>query len=341
MSESVGYRPVHEEDLRALGRVQGEAVRWLVAREGREPSRSNVSDEPSPLARHLLRTGRDLWWLAEADGRPVGFSAGIVRGGLWVLSSLFAHPDVHGRGIGQELLRRCFAAGRARGARVSAIVSSSHASAQSLYVRLGLVPRFPLFILRGPVGGLLALPEPSAAEEHPTARDEWERKLSDLDETVWGRRREIDHHYWLSEPSITCRALQGDAPGLLGYVYFTPDYIGPLAARTRRAQLHLLRLAGKALAEAAPEAILVRVPGVNGTVLKALLNHHFRIDHINLVMTSRPFGHFDRYLPSGGVLLKGCPRLRSSFTIVAWLPWAACSEVPVWRERRAIRSIEA
>jgi len=302
--DGLSYRPVREEDLPALARVQSEAARWLASTQGRDPAAIPMRSEPSPLARHRLRADPDLWWLAELDGRPVGYSSGVVRGDLWVLSSLFVHPDAQARGIGQELLRRCFVAGRARGARVRAIVSSSHASAQSLYIRLGLVPRFPLFILQGPVEGLAALPNaPAAAVRRPAARGGWIRKLSDLDEAIWGRSREVDHRYWLSEPTMACVALEDGVSGLIAYVYFGPDFIGPLAARTRRAQLQLLRLAGEAQLEAGAESVRVHVPGVNGTVLKALMERRFQIDHVNLVMTSRPFGRFDRYLPSGGVLI--------------------------------------
>ena len=120
---------------------------------------------------------------------------------------------------------------------------------------------------------------------------------------VPGARREIDHQFWLGEPYVDCRALQGEDGALLGYVFFTPDHIGPLAARTRRAQLQLLRLAGQAQMEAGSETVRLQVPGINGTVLKALLDRRFRIDHVNLVMTSLPFGRFDRYLPSGGMML--------------------------------------
>ena len=166
-----------------------------------------------------------------------------------------------------------------------------------------MVPRFPLFILQGPAEGLAALPELPVAVRRPAARGNWQRKLSDLDELVWGRRRDIDHRFWLREPTSACRALEDGQGRLIAYVYFWPDFIGPLAARTPRLQLQLLRLAGETQVEAEPEAVRLQVPGMNATVLRALLEQGFRIDHVNLIMTSRSFGRFDRYLPSGGVLL--------------------------------------
>ena len=305
--DGVTYRLIREGDLGALGLVQGEAARWLAAHEGRDPAAIPLSDEPSPparrLLRHLLAGSSDLCWLAEVENRPVGFGTGIVRGDLWLLSNLFVHPDVHDRGIGQELLRRCFVAGRDRGSSIAAVISSSHASAQSLYIRLGMVPRVPLFILRGPPEGLASLRQPRARTKRPRANKHELGRLGDLDRWVWGRRRDIDHQFWWRDSYIDCRILQDDDGKLLGYVYFGPDYVGPLAARTRRAQLVLLRVAGEAQMEANSESVLIRVPGVNVTVLRALLEHGFRIDHVNLMMTSHPFGRFDRYLPSGGVLL--------------------------------------
>lgn len=118
-----------------------------------------------------------------------------------------------------------------------------------------------------------------------------------------GRRRDVDHRFWLREPMMVARALADPAGDLLGYVYFWPDFIGPLVARTP--PLQLLRAAAEAQVAAGSAGVRlhVHVPGPSLTVLKALLERGFRIDHVNLFMSSRPFGRFDRYLPAGGVLL--------------------------------------
>ncbi len=93
-----------------------------------------------------------------------------------------------------------------------------------------------------------------------------------------------------------------EAKSPIGYVYLNPDGFSPLAARRTRQQLLLIRLAAEVHGSQGAVA-RVQVPGVNGTVLRALLERGFRIDHANLMMTSRPFGRFDRYLPSGGTML--------------------------------------
>jgi hypothetical protein len=172
-----------------------------------------------------------------------------------------------------------------------------------LYVRLGLVPRWPIFVLEGPIDGLLDLPEPAERirrASRPSAA--LLRRLNRLDDDLIGWRREVDHQFWMDQPSMACLTIE-DEEGLAGYVYYQPDLIGPLVANTPRLQLELLRAAAVIQRAADPEAIRLQVPGVNDTVLRSLLERGFQIDHVNFFMSSRNFGRFDRYVPSGGTLL--------------------------------------
>jgi ribosomal protein S18 acetylase RimI-like enzyme len=295
-------RPARAEDLPAMRLVQGLALRDLAAREGRDTSSWALDDQPTPPMRYLLRRWPALSWVAIGDGQVIGFSQGFVHDDLWFLSNLFVHPDVQGGGIGAALLQKCLAAGLRRGARIRAVSSSPDSAAQALYARTGMIPRFPLFALQGSAAALRKLPASRANLVEVGASRTWIRRLGDLDEYVWGRRRNADHQFAHREMKVKCLAIGGSSAGLAGYVYYAAQQVGPLCARTPRLQLQLLRAAGDALGEDGAQ-LRVTVPGINATVLVGLLEAGFRIDFSNLFMASRPFGRFDRYVVSGGTLL--------------------------------------
>jgi len=312
MVERIGltYRRARREDLPAMRLTQGLALRDLAAREGRDAPYMPLDDQPTPLMKYLARRQPDLSWVATRDEQVVGFSQGFVHGDLWFLSNLFVHPSAQGGKIGAGLLDRCLQAGLRRGATIRAVSSSNDLSAQVLYARAGMIPRFPLFALEGSAGLLRNLPAPRAQVAAPSASRAWIGRLGELDEYVWGRRRDVDHRFALAEMKVRCVAITPRAGELSGYAYYTDTQVGPVAARTPRLALQLVRAAGDALGQSAAEGtpgqadkVRVTVPGINATVLIALLEAGFRIDFSNLFMASRPFGRFDRYVPSGGTLL--------------------------------------
>jgi GNAT superfamily N-acetyltransferase len=312
VSSDVTYRLAREDDLSAMRLIQSKALYDLVVtRGGAPPSAISITDEPSSEMRHLLRTDPKLAWLAIEDGRPIGLSVGFVRDELWFLADLFVLPEAHSKGVGGELLKRCLAGGGERGARILAVASSHDLGAQTLYVRAGMVPRFPLYGILGDARGLLELPTVSDKIRKIEPSRSWIRKLGDLDEIVWGRRRDGDHRFWMEESKSICLAITDPSGKLLAYAYYgdadpsdaDPCRIGPVAARTARHQLSLLRAIGEGLSGHASATVEFRVPGINMTILSALLRAGFKIDHIGHFMASRSFGRFDRYLPSGGTLL--------------------------------------
>ena len=295
--------------------VQSKSLYDLLVTRGRSDAAAiPITDEPSSEMRLVLRTDPKLAWIAIEDGRPIGFSVGFVRGALWFLSDLFVLPEAQGKGVGAELLNRCLAGGLKRGARIRAVASSHDNSARVLYIRSGMAPRFPLMTLQGPARALIDLPAATAKVRQLEPSKISIRKLGDLDETIWGQRRDAQHRFWLDEYKFTCLAITDGSRGLLGYAYYSsassrppwdriPRRIGPAAARSERVQLSLLRAIGDAFGREADDRVEVQIPGINMSALTALLGVGFRIDHVGQFMSSRVFGKFDRYLPSGGTLL--------------------------------------
>jgi GNAT superfamily N-acetyltransferase len=315
LSVGITYRIAREDDLSAMRLVQSKSLYDLLVTRGRsDPAGIPITGEPSTEMRLVLQTDPKLSWIAIEDGRPIGFSVGFVRGALWFLSDLFVLPEAQGKGVGAELLKRCLAGGLERGARIRAVASSHDNSARVLYIRAGMAPRFPLITLQGAARSLVDLPSATEKIRQVEPSKASYRKLGDLDETIWGHRRAAEHRFWLDEYKFTCLAITDKSGAMLGYAYYSsaasrppwdcvPRRIGPLAARSTRVQLSLLRAIGDGFGRGADDRVEIQIPGINMSALTALFGVGFKIDHVGQFMSSRPFGRFDRYLPSGGTLL--------------------------------------
>jgi ribosomal protein S18 acetylase RimI-like enzyme len=233
--DGVAYRVARGEDLPAMRMTQGVALHDLAARSGLNVSSMPPLDsQPTPLMRYLNRRQPALSWVALRDGQLIGFSQGFVHGDLWFLSNLFVHPSAQGAKIGAGLLDRCLQVGLGRGATIRAVSSSPDLSAQALYARAGMIPRFPLYALEGRAEMLRKLPAPRAEVSAAKASATWIGMLGALDEYVWGRRRDADHHFALARMKLGCIAITPRAGELSGYAYYTDAQVGPVAARTPR-----------------------------------------------------------------------------------------------------------
>src|SRR5438128_2596177 len=65
------------------------------------------SDPPfewfAAVHRHLLTHDPQRCFVAEVDGRVVGFTAAFVREDVWFFAALFIDPEFQGHGIGRHL----------------------------------------------------------------------------------------------------------------------------------------------------------------------------------------------------------------------------------------------
>ena len=135
---------------------------------------------------HLRNNGRFL--VAEVDGTVAGY-CGIRRTDWFtILTDLFVDPDRHGGGVGRNLLT---AALDEQGERLT--FASRDPRAMPLYIRFGMIPRWPLLYLTGPPVRLRGLStertrlgEAGAAETELTGRD-----------------RTPDYAYWATKPDAT------------------------------------------------------------------------------------------------------------------------------------------
>ena len=299
------YRPLTEADLQAATYVRKAASESLARAEGREPWAWQPRGPAANM--HLLHNDPGGSWAAEIDGLLVGYSQALVRGDIWYLGQLFVQPEVHGLGIGREVLHRAQEYGRARGARVFAVVSSTSPVAQGLYMRAGMFPLGIAYHIGGPVEALRALPEPSGSRKRIVDCEGWQERIGVLDRAVFGAERPADHALSLSWNTVyeatESFAVVRDGE-FRGYAYAdTGGIIGPVAAWEPEEQLPLLRMAGDWLAEREVGEARMLLISTNRVVMRALLERRWRIARWNFFLASEAFGQFDRYVPSGGLLL--------------------------------------
>jgi ribosomal protein S18 acetylase RimI-like enzyme len=252
---------------------------------------------------HLLGTGE--LYVAVSGGEIAGFAGLVARGEIVFLTDLFVREGHQSRRLGTRLLRHTLAphSGRTR-----FTVSSTDPRALGLYVRAGLRPHWPNFLLRGYAPSLSGLLVGDVLVETAAPDD---AELLAWDERLSGRNRPQDHAYWVRE--------EGGAPlwfrrggERIGYGYvrlragtfYYPDAarIGPVGARTPAEAAACVAAAVRWAGERA-RVLRLDVPGPH-PALAPLLEAGFRITYVETLVASVAELFFDpeRYLGSGGSL---------------------------------------
>lgn len=148
MSSNISFRKATLEDTAAIFRLFLFSVRDLAYRQGARAV--NDGDDPEVIAatwkqrqsmfEHLTRTARHFW-VADRDGTLLGYARSILRHDMLELTEFFVSPAAQSGGIGRELLRLAFADTQAR---LRTVLASTDVRAQSLYLKSGVYPLFPI-----------------------------------------------------------------------------------------------------------------------------------------------------------------------------------------------------
>jgi GNAT superfamily N-acetyltransferase len=215
---------------------------------------------------HLRNNGRFL--VAEVDGELAGY-CGIRRTGEYtMLTDLFVDPDRHGGGAGRRLLDATL---DEPGERLT--FASRDPRAMSLYVRHGMIPRWPLLYLSGPPVRSRVL----RADRIPLT------EAGEAEIALTGRDRTPDYAYWATNAGATGLVVRdGDtvvAAGAVGrdliFHLVTADDHDPAA--TLAAALGTLD-AGR---------VSICLPGPH-PALPSLLDARWRIEDVDQHLSSRP-----------------------------------------------------
>lgn len=238
----------------------------------------------APIMTHVAETC-DKWWVAEENGRVVGYARSTLRDEIRQLTEFFVRPGAQSAGVGRGLLERVFPV---EGARGRILLATPDTRALARYLKAGLSARFPVYHFGRPrreatyTGDLEAVPV--ASDQYGLAL------LASIDRDVLGFRRDADHR-WLLSNRRGFVYIRNAAPVGYGYVGL---YQGPFAALEPAAISAMLAHA-ESVAEG--EEFGVEAPLINRSATQYLLEQGFRMDpFVNYYLSDVELGKFDRYL---------------------------------------------
>ncbi|MGN6537703.1 MAG: GNAT family N-acetyltransferase [Mesorhizobium sp.] len=291
---TVLYRPARAQDLERADVLVVASINDLTGRHGFGPMA--VSRPPSFQLFSLNDDAGGLW-VAEETGDIVGFAWSWVSGDLWFLAQLFVSPGRQGSGIGNELLKRTLDHARLSGAASKALITFTfNTVSQGLYLRHGMFPRFPIYILSAAGEGVSSRLRGPQLDYRPLE----ETHLPDLgriDIEALGVSRQKHHRYLIGDSATRGFGLYA-AKDCVGYAYISETgHIGPLAVmrpdHLDAAFRTALRLAG----EGGSPQVSAFVPGVAEPALTTAMEHGMRITFPMVLMSTRAFGNWSQYLP--------------------------------------------
>lgn len=240
-----------------------------------------------PIFRRLASHAAE-WWVAEQGDVVIGYARSVERGGLFELAEFFVDPRRQAAGVGRRLLEAAFPDGRGE---VRVIVATPDVKALTRYYRAGTVARFPIATLAGrPVAT-----QPAAGIEASRATVDVVDDLVAIDRATLEFPRDEGEFGWLLADREGYRYHRGGQ--VVGYGFVGPIGSGPVAALDPADQVPiLLHLEGRAAALDL-ETVSFDVPMINEVAMHHLLDRRMRIDpFLTFLLSSRPFGRFDRYI---------------------------------------------
>ena len=180
------YRPATTADLETCADVLYTADDALSASRGLPVSPRN-REALVRLYAHMQRHAPDRWWVAERDGRIIGFGGSSAYQEMVYLGFLFVLPDQQAGGVGRRLLELSMHDSTYR----AVAIASYQPISAALYSWYGMTPRVPIYMLTGkprtelpPLPAGLSVRPIKAADTQP------------LDMEVCGLTRVPDHEWW-------------------------------------------------------------------------------------------------------------------------------------------------
>jgi GNAT superfamily N-acetyltransferase len=237
---------------------------------------------------HLAVTA-DQFWLARRGDEVVGFARSIVRDGLRLLTEFFVLPNQQSSGLGRALLARALPAQETER---RWLLATGDLRAQALYLKHGLYPHFPVYYLwRQP-----RQPAPLESDlviEAVTPAAETVQAMGDIDARLLDFRRDVDHHWLMSDRQAYLYYRAGQPVGY-GYVGHAS---GPFALLdTADFPAVLAHAEGQASGQGHSHFGL-EVPMVNHRAVDFLLRGGFQINALmTQFMSDSPPGRLGNYI---------------------------------------------
>ena len=291
---SITVRPARAEDLQRAQELVVASINDLTERHA---FGAMASVRPASFQLYSLQDDARGLWVAEDNGEIVGTAFSWVCGDLWFLAELFVAPRLQRSGIGRELLQRTLDHAEQSNATAKALITFSfNTVSQGLYIRHGMFPRLPLYMICGNRSEVLAT-HFEAQFEHRAIGLADMAALADFDRSVLGVSRE-KHHVYLAAESAMKGFLLYEGRDCVGYAYIASSgHIGPIAVTRQdnigRAFETALRLA----AEGQSTQVSAFLPGHCEAALAIAASRRMRITFPMVLVSDREFGDWRRYLP--------------------------------------------
>ena len=293
---AIHYRPARADELQATQEHIVGSINDLSERHGfgkmaslRTPDFQlfSLKDDPAGL------------WTAEQDGEIVGSAFAWACGDLWFLAELFISPVHQGQGIGNELLRRMHEHAKQCGASCRALITFTfNRMSQALYIRHGMFPRTPLYMLSASRDDVAArVPAERLQSVRIEASAAHTASLAAIDRSALGVSREKHHGYLLGDAATRGFLLYEDGD-CVGYAYVNAGgHIGPFAVTTSAAARPAFATALHLAADTGAAQVSAFIPGEAEAPLKLAIDAGLRINFPMVLVSSRPFGDWSCYLP--------------------------------------------
>jgi ribosomal protein S18 acetylase RimI-like enzyme len=290
------FRPARADELQ---RAQALVVRSINDLTERHGLGAVATSRPAQFQLFSLRDDPDGLWVAEDAGEMVGFAFSWVCGDLWFLAELFVSPDLQGRGIGHELLKRTLDHGKKAGATNTALITFTfNTVSQGLYIRHGLFPRLPIYnfnVAREALAGRLQGTRLRCERIEATAAHL--HLIGEIDARALGLPREKHHRYLINDNEMTGVMLY-DGDDCVGYAYVGANgHVGPLAVAEAHALDAAFRTALKLAADGGSSHVSAFLPGTSERALSIAAEHGMRITLPMVLLSARDFGDWRQYLP--------------------------------------------
>lgn len=292
---SLAIRPARAEELQRAQELVGHSINNLTERHGFGPI---AGVRPPDFQLFSLKDDPDGLWVAQDDNEMLGYAFSWVCEDLWFLAELFVAPECQGRGLGNALLARSFEHADKAGATNRCLITFAfNVVSQGLYIRHGLLPRLPIYLVSAERDDLKALPQDRTLRLAPIEPTPSHLKiLAQLDRSALGLSREKHHRYLLGDDTMK-GVLLHDGNACIGYAYVSATgHVGPLAV-TQAGYMEAAFLSALDFAASGGAAQLSAFLPGESEAMRAAVRHGMQIRFPMVLMSARPFGDWTRYLP--------------------------------------------
>jgi GNAT superfamily N-acetyltransferase len=272
------FRPASESDLADEYAVFAAAQEELHTRRGAAwlAPPFDPAGMWAQVHRHLLAHDGERSFVAEQDGRIVGFTAALVRDDCWFFSALFIDPAYQGRGVGRRLLDLAWDGTQRRRMTITEAIQPV---STGLYATRGLLPVTPVL-------GFTGQPAPGLSGGALEPANPTPEALRVIDLAAYGFDRAVDHRFWARTSARATLWLRAGEPCAYSYgggAFNWGGLIGPVAGRDAESAAQALRAE---LAGSAGRDVNVDIPGSATALVQVALDAGLRLTDPGLLLVS-------------------------------------------------------